>query len=66
MYYNEVEIEAIKLGVGGIEKIKKNSKDILIQSVVWLVERYDMTSDIQYLQKAVWHIYAYLELGYPY
>ena len=26
MYYNEVEIEAIKLGVGGIEKIKKNSK----------------------------------------
>lgn len=66
MYYNEVEIEAIKLGVGGIEKVKKNSKEILIQSVVWLVERYDMTNDIRYLQKAVWHIYAYLELGYPY
>ena len=66
MHYNEVEVEAIKLGVGGIEKVKKNSKDILIRSVVWLVEKYDLTSDIQYLQKAIWHIYAYLELGYPY
>lgn len=66
MHYNEVEVEAIKLGVGGIERVKKNSKDILIRSVVWLVEKYDLTSDIQYLQKAIWHIYAYLELGYPY
>lgn len=66
MYYSEIEVEAIKIGVGGIERGKKNSKDILIQSVVWLVERYDATSDKQYLEKAVWHIYAYLELGYPY
>ena len=66
MHYNEVEVEAIKLGVGGIERVKKNSKDILIRSVVWLVEKYDLTSDIQYLQKAIWHIYTYLELGYPY
>lgn len=66
MYYDEIEVEAIKLGVGGIEKVKKNSRKILIQSVSWLVEKYDITDDKQYLEKAVWHIYAYLELGYPY
>lgn len=66
MYYNEIEVEAIKLGIGGIESVKKNSREILISSVAWLIEKYDTISDKQYLEKAVWHIYAYLELGYPY
>lgn len=66
MYYNEIEVEAIKSGIGGIESVKKNSREILISSVAWLIEKYDTVSDKQYLEKAVWHIYAYLELGYPY
>ena len=64
--YNGMEVESIKLGVRNIEDLGLSSKDALEQSVVWLREKYETTGDVRYLDKAVWHIYAYLEMGYPY
>lgn len=64
--YNSTEIEVIKLGLYNIEDLWLSSKDVLEQSVVWLREKYEITGDAKYLDKAVWHIYAYLEMGYPY
>lgn len=64
--YNSMEVEVIKLGLYNIEDLGLSSKDVLEQSVVWLREKYEITGDARYLDKAVWHIYAYLEMGYPY
>ena len=64
--YNGMEVEGIKLGVRNIEDLGLSSKDALEKSVVWLREKYEITGDVRYLDKAVWHIYAYLEMGYPY
>ncbi|MCI9152607.1 hypothetical protein D3Z53_15645 [Lachnospiraceae bacterium] len=64
--YNGMEVEVVKLGLCNIEDIGLSSKEVLEQSVVWLREKYETTGDARYLDKAVWHIYAYLEMGYPY
>lgn len=64
--YNSMEVEVIKLGLYNIEALGLSSKEVLEQSVVWLREKYETTGDVRYLNKAVWHIYAYLEMGYPY
>ena len=64
--YNSMEVEVIKLGLYNIEALGLSSKEVLEQSVVWLREKYETTGDARYLDKAVWHIYAYLEMGYPY
>ena len=64
--YNVMEVEGIKLGVRNIEDLGLSSKDVLEQSIFWLRDKYEMTGDVRYLDKAVWHIYAYLEMGYPY
>lgn len=66
MLYNTVQVEVIKLGICNIEGLGLSSKDILIRSVAWLREKYEMFHEELYLQKAVWHIYAYLDLGFPY
>lgn len=66
MRYNGVEVEAVKAGVRNVESLGLSSGEVLRQSVVWLTEKYEATGDKRYLDKAVWHIYAYLELGYPY
>ena len=59
MLYNTVQVEVIKLGICNIEGLGLSSKDILIRSVAWLREKYEMFHEELYLQKAVWHIYAY-------
>lgn len=64
--YNSVEVEVIKISLCNIESLGLSGKDILEQSVIWLREKYEITGDARYLDKAVWHIYAYLEMGYPY
>jgi len=64
--YNSMEVEVIKLGLRDIEDLGLSSKDALEKSVVWLRDKYETTGDVRYLDKAVWHIYAYLEMGYPY
>ena len=66
MRYNSVEVEVIKLGLDNIEALGLSGKEVLKQSIVWLREKYETTDDARYLDKAVWHIYAYLEMGYPY
>lgn len=66
MLYDKVEIEVIKLAVSGLESVGIGSKDVLMKSVAKLREYYEDSSDERYLIKAVWHIYAYLELGFPY
>ena len=66
MFYSRVNVQVIKLAVANIESQGLSSNDVLLESVSWLRENYERTSEKQYLIKAVWHIYAYLELGYPY
>lgn len=64
--YNEVEVKAILIAVHNIENVGLNSKKVLLNSIEWLRCQYEITQDESFLIKAVWHIYAYLELGYPY
>lgn len=66
MLYNAVEVEIIKLATCNIEGVGLNSKEVLLNSIIWLKESYERTREIVYLRKAVWHIYAYLDMGYPY
>ncbi len=64
--YNSIEVEVVKSSIRNIESLGLSSEEVLKQSVVWLGEKYEETKDERYLDKAVWHIYAYLEIGYPY
>lgn len=66
MFYNQVEIKSIVIAVQNIEAAGLNSKDVLLNSIIWLREQYEIEQNEFYLKKAVWHIYAYLELGYTY
>lgn len=64
--YNKVQIEAIKLAVWNLEAKRCHSKEILKDSMIWLIERYKQDNDSIYLEKEVDHIYAYLELGFSF
>lgn len=64
--YNKVQIEAIKLAVWNLEAKRYHSKEILKNSMVWLIERYKQDNDGIYLEKELNHIYAYLELGFSF
>lgn len=66
MLYNAVEIKAIMIALGNVESIGANSKEILLKSIIWLREYYEKSSNVGFLEKAVWHVYAYLNLGLPY
>lgn len=66
MLYNNVEVQIIKIAVQNMESLGLVSKDILLKSIMWLKESYEKFQVTEYLEKAVWHIYAYLELGFPY
>lgn len=64
--YDKVKIEAIKLAVSGLYVIGVSTKDILLESIHSLREQYEWTKEECLLYKAVHHIYAYIELGYPF
>ena len=66
MIYNAVAVLSIKIAIGNIEYAGLSSKDILLSSITWLIKKYEETKNYIYLKKAVWHVYAYLELGYSY
>lgn len=66
MLYDGVEVQSIKLAVSGIESLNISSKQVLLSSIVYLGDNYKRLYDQGYLKKALWHIYAYLELGFPY
>lgn len=66
MLYNKVEVCIIMIAVSNFEGVGISTKEILLGSISWLREQYEKEKKNEYLQKAVWHIYAYLELGYPF
>lgn len=66
MLYDSIEIESIKLALSGIESLGISSRQVLVNSIVCLKENYEKSCDIRFLEKSVWHIYAYLELGFLY
>lgn len=66
MFYNRVEVEAIKLAVSNMEYLNISSREALLDSIIWLREKYEITEEEKYILKAITHIYAYLELGYPF
>jgi len=66
MLYNSVEVEAIKLSVKNLENKNISAKEVLLRSIVYLEKHYLLNEKKEYLEKAVWHIYAYLELGFAY
>lgn len=63
MFYNMAEVQIIKLAVWNLEGLDNSSRDALLGSISWLTDKYKRTEDKEYLIKAVWHIYAYIELG---
>ena len=66
MLYNGVEVQTIKLVLSGTESTGISSKQVLLNCIVYLTETYRKSQKFSYLEKAVWHIYAYLELGFSY
>lgn len=66
MLYDKIEVEVIKLAVCNMEAAGQTCKHVLLSSIRWLREKYEQCGEKIYLQKAVWHIYAYLELGFSY
>lgn len=66
MLYSKVDVQIIKLAVTNIESQGMSSRQVLMDSIRWLTEKYVETLEVKYLNKAVLHIYCYLELGYPY
>ncbi|MEE1087293.1 MAG: hypothetical protein U0L05_09140 [Schaedlerella sp.] len=64
MLYDQIEVEAIKLAVKGIEKKGITCEQVLLKSIIYLKEKYEFFQDKSFLEKAMWNIYAYLELGY--
>ncbi|XCP83822.1 hypothetical protein ABXS75_12150 [Roseburia hominis] len=66
MLMDLVEVEGIKIAVRNLEGLRISSNKVLIKSVVWLRNMYECSGKEEYLEKAVWHIYAYLGLGFPY
>lgn len=66
MLYNTVEVEGIKLALRNLEHQEKKCREVLLSSIRWLRQYYEMTRDQGYLEKAVWHMYAYLDMGFFY
>lgn len=64
MLYNGVEVQTIKLVLSGTESTGISSKQVLLNCIVYLTEKYRESREFSYLEKAVWHMYAYLELGF--
>lgn len=66
MFYDGVEVAGIKMSVAGIESLGISSKQVLLKSIKHLCSDFEKFHEISYLKKAMWHIYAYMELGYPF
>lgn len=66
MLYDKVEVTAIRLAMDNVGNHDISPKDVLLKSVCWLLELYEREKMDIYLKKAVWNIYAYLELGFLY
>lgn len=59
-------IEAIKLAAGSVQYKNISVKDTFLMAVNQLYQYYLNSNDINYLETAMLHIQAYLEMGFPY
>lgn len=67
MKCSKVEVEGIKLAVSKFYRTDAIlCQKILIESIRWLKSRYDRLGDDKDLRKALCHIQAFAELGFPY
>lgn len=66
MYYDSIMVATIKLAVANLERVGAISKEVLLESIGWLRLKYEQEKDPIFLHKAICHVYAYLELGFPY
>lgn len=67
MKCSKVEVEGIKLAVSRFYRTDAIlCRDILKESIRWLKERYEGMKDDKDLYKALCHIQAFAELGFPY
>ena len=65
--YGKVEVEGIKLAVSRFYRSDAlQCREILLESIRWLRERYGRLSEEEDLQKALCHMEAYGELGFSY
>ncbi len=63
---NNLYIEAIKLAAGSVQYKNLSIKNTFIEAVSQLYHYYTYSENIEYLNVAVLHIQAYLEMGFPY
>lgn len=63
---NRLCIEAIKMATGSVQYKNLSVKDTFIDTVSQLYQYYERFQNIKYLETAILHIQAYLEMGFPY
>ena len=67
MECSRVEIEGIKLAMAKFRQTDSQDKrDVLLESIRWLKERYERLGEKEDLERILCHICAYAELGFPY
>lgn len=68
MYKDEISqyVEAIKLAAGSVQYKNLSVRDTFIEAIHQLYQYYEYTSDNNYLETAIFHIQAYLEMGFSY
>ena len=66
MYIHRTSVEIIKIALAAAQYYSIRCKDVLLGTTSWLRERYEATGNETFLHKAVQHIYAYIELGFPF
>lgn len=59
-------IESIKLAYGSVQYKGLPIKETFFKSIDLLKNHYEETKNIRYLEVALLHIQAYLEMGFPY
>lgn len=63
---NSLYIEAIKLAAGSVQYKNLSVQNTFIDAVSQLYQYYQNSQNIKYLETAVLHIQAYLEMGFSY
>ena len=63
---NSLYIEAIKLAAGSVQYKNWSVQDTFMDAVSQLYQYYQNSQNIKYLETAILHIQAYLEMGFPY
>lgn len=66
MCAGRTEVEAVKLAVSNLVVGDADCKRIVEHSICTLLELYEAQAKEEYLKKALVHMTAYLELGFPY